>query len=73
MKVSEAENKGTKPYGDKGCPEGIRVERGRIPEAPIDREITENNTNTDRSKYGMFEEILTPGNLNKAFKKVPLK
>ena len=72
MKVTEAElNKGTKPCCGKGCPEGIRAERGRVPEAPIGGELTENNnTNADRSRYGMLEEILTPENLNKAIKKV---
>lgn len=71
MKVTEAENKGTKPCCGKGCPERICAERGRAPEAPIGGEITENNnTNADRSKYGMLEEILAPENLNKAFKKV---
>lgn len=72
MKVTEVEKKeGTNPCCGKGWPEGIRAERGRVPEAPIGGEITENNnTNADRSRYGMLEEILTPENLNKAFKKV---
>ena len=33
--------------------------------------ITENNlTNTDRSEYGLLEQILSPSNLNRAYKRV---
>jgi len=33
--------------------------------------ITENNlTNTDRSEYGLLEQILSPANLNRAYKRV---
>jgi retron-type reverse transcriptase len=33
--------------------------------------ITENNlTNTDRPEYGMLEQILSPSNLNRAYKRV---
>jgi len=33
--------------------------------------ITENNlTNTDRPKYGLLEQILSPSNLNRAYKRV---
>jgi len=72
MNVTKVETKeGTKSCCGKSCPEGLRAERGRVPEAPIGIRITENNDiNADRNEYGMLEEILTPGNLNKAFKKV---
>jgi RNA-directed DNA polymerase len=33
--------------------------------------ITENNlTNTDKPEYGLLEQILSPSNLNRAFKRV---
>lgn len=72
MKVTEAEIKeSTKPCCGRGCPEGISAEHRRVPEALIGGEITENNnTNADRSRYVKLEDIVTPVNLNKAFKKV---
>lgn len=57
MKVTETERKeGTKPCCGKGYPKKIRAERERILEVPTDGGITENNSNADRSEYGMLEE-----------------
>ena len=72
MKVTEAEKKeSTKPCCGRGCPREISAEHRKVPEALIGGEITENNNiNADRGRNVKLEDILTPENLNKAFKKV---
>lgn len=57
-------SKDTCQQGDKAEPEGIAGGQTFM-------RITENNfTNTDKQRYGMLEQILSPSNMNQAYKRV---
>lgn len=72
MKVTKAEKKeSTKRYCGGGCPQRVRAEHGEYAEALIGKRMTENNTtNADRRVDGLLEEIVSAGNLNRAYKRV---
>lgn len=54
-----------------GCPQRDNAEHEEYAGALTEPRITENNiTNADRPKDGMPEKILSPGNLNLAYKRV---
>ena len=72
MKVTEAEiKKGTKHCCGSGCrPENTTEWEGKG-EAPIEQRMTQNNSaNADRGADGLLEEIVSPRNLNRAYKRV---
>jgi RNA-directed DNA polymerase len=55
----------------KGCCQRDSAEHEGYDGAPTNARITENNTtNADRIEKGLLEEILSPDNLNKAYKRV---
>ncbi len=72
MKVTEAEKKeSTKRHCGGGCLQRVRAEHGEYAEALIGKRMTENNTtNADRQVSGLLEEIVSAGNLNRAYKRV---
>ena len=72
MKVTEVEIKeGTKHCCGNGCLRRDSAEHEGEAEAPIDGRIAQNNiTNADRQADGMLEEIVSPENLNRAYKRV---
>ena len=54
-----------------GWPQKDSAEHEKYAGAPTGSRITENNiTNADRPEGGILEEILTPSNLNQAYKRV---
>lgn len=54
-----------------GCPQRDNAEHEEYAGALTGSRITENNvTNADRPEVGMLEEILSPRNLNRAYKRV---
>ena len=69
MKVTEAERKeSTKRSCGNGCPQRESAEHEEYAEALIGKRMTENNiTNADRGENGLLEEIVSAGNLNKAY------
>ena len=72
MKVTEAEIKeSTKHCCGSGCrPENTTEWEGKG-EAPIEQRMTQNNSaNADRGADGLLEEIVSPRNLNRAYKRV---
>lgn len=72
MKVTEAEKKeSTKRLCGDGCPQRVRAEHEEYAEALIGKRMTENNTtNAGRQVGGLLEEIVSAGNLNRAYKRV---
>lgn len=72
MKVTKAEKKeSTKRHCGGSCPQRERAEHGEYAEALIGKRMTENNTtNADRRVDGLLEEIVSAGNLNRAYKRV---
>ena len=72
MQVTEAERKeSTKRCCGNGCPQRDSAEHKEYAEALIGKRMTENNiTNADRGESGLLEEIVSAGNLNKAYKRV---
>lgn len=72
MKVTEVEMKeSTKHCCGSGCRPGDTTEWERKDEALIDRRMTENNSaNADGGVGGLLEEIVSPRNLNRAYKRV---
>ena len=72
MKDTEAERKeSTKRLCGGGCLQRVRAEHEEYAEALIGKRMTENNTtNTGRQVSGLLEEIVSAGNLNRAYKRV---
>ena len=72
MKVTEVEVKeSTKHCCGSGCLWRDSAEHEEEPEALIDKRIAQNNTtNADRQANGLLEEIVSRGNLNRAYKRV---
>ena len=72
MKVTEVEKKeSTKHCCGDGCLWRDSAEHEEETEALIDKRITENNTaDADRQADGLLEEIVSPENLNRAYKRV---
>lgn len=72
MKVTEVEIKeSTKHCCGNGCLRRDSAEHEEEAEALIDERITENNTaDADRQANGLLEEIVSPENLNRAYKRV---
>ena len=72
MQVTEIGIKeGRTPCCGKGCCQRDSAEHEGYDGAPTNARITENNiTNADRTEKGLLEEILSPDNLNKAYKRV---
>lgn len=72
MNVTEVERKeSTKHCCGNGCLRRDSAEHEEYAEALIDQRITENNnTNADRQANGLLEEIVSRGNLNRAYKRV---
>ena len=72
MKVTEVEIKeSTKHCCGIGCLRRDSAEHEEEAGALIDGRITQNNiTNDDRQADGLLEEIVSPGNLNRAYKRV---
>ena len=72
MKVTEVEVKeSTKRCCGNGCLRRDNAEHEEYAEALIDKRITENNTaDADRQANGLLEEIVSPENLNRAYKRV---
>ena len=72
MNVTKVEMKeSTKHCCGNGCCRKDSAEHEGEGRALIDQRITENNsTNADRRGYGMLEEIVSAGNLNRAYKRV---
>lgn len=72
MKVTEVEGKeSTKHCGGNGCLWRDSAEHKEETEALIDKRIAQNNTtDADRQASGLLEEIVSRGNLNRAFKHV---
>ena len=71
MNVTEDRENSRKQRANGGCPQRNSVEHKRYVGALTDSGITENNiTNADRPEDGMLETILTPDNLNQAYKRV---
>lgn len=72
MKVTEAERKeSTKRLCGGGCLQRVRAEHEEYAEALIGKRMTENNTtNAGRQVSGLLEEIVSAGNLNRAYKRV---
>ena len=70
MKVTEAERKeSTKRCCGNGCPQRDSAEHEEYAEALIGKRMTENNiTNADRGENGLLEEIVSAGNMNRAYK-----
>lgn len=72
MKVTEVERKeSTKHCCGNGCLWRDSAEHEEETEAPIDKRIAQNNTaDADRQASGLLEEIVSRGNLNRAYKRV---
>ena len=72
MRITEAERKeSTKHCCGDGCPQRDSAEHEEYVGALIGKRMTENNsTNADRWKGGLLEEIVSAGNLNRAYKRV---
>ena len=72
MKVTEVERKeSTKHCCGNGCLWRDSAEHEEEIGAPIDKRITQNNTaDADRQASGLLEEIVSRGNLNRAYKRV---
>lgn len=72
MKVTEVERKeSTKHCCGNGCLWRDSAEHEEETEAPIDKRIAQNNTaDADRQANGLLEEIVSRGNLNRAYKRV---
>ena len=72
MKVTEVEIKeSTKHCCGNGCLRRDSAEHEGEAEALIDERMTQNNiTKADRQADGLLEEIVSPGNLNRAYKRV---
>ena len=72
MQVTEIGIKeGRTPCCGKGCCQRDSAEHEGYDGVPTNVRITENNiTNADRVEKGLLEEILSPDNLNKAYKRV---
>lgn len=72
MKATEVERKeSTKRSCGCGCLQKDSAEHEGYAEALIERRIAENNiTNADRQAKGLLEEIVSPENLNRAYKRV---
>ena len=71
MKVTEVERKeSTKHCCGNGCLWRDSAEHEEETEAPIDKRIAQNNTaDADRQANGLLEEIVSRGNLNRAYKR----
>ena len=72
MRVTEAERKeSTKHCCGNGCPQRDSAEHEEYAEALIGKRMTENNiTNADRGEGRLLEEIVSAGNLNRAYRRV---
>lgn len=71
MKVTRNRDESRKHCGNSGWPQKDSAEHKEYAGALTDSRITENNiTNADRPEDGLLEEILTPSNLNQAYKRV---
>ena len=72
MKVTEVERKeSTKHCCGNGCLWRDSAEHEEETEALIDKRIAQNNTaDADRQASGLLEEIVSRGNLNRAYKRV---
>ena len=72
MKVTEVERKeSTKHCCGNGCLWRDSAEHEEETEALIDKRIAQNNTtDADRQARGLLEEIVSRGNLNRAYKRV---
>jgi group II intron reverse transcriptase/maturase len=72
MNVTEVERKeSTKHCCGNGCRQRDSAEHEEESGALIDKRITENNvTNADREVDGLLEQIVSPENLNRAYKRV---
>ena len=72
MKVTEVEKKeSTKHCCGNGCLWRDSAEHEEETEALIDKRIAQNNTtDADRQASGLLEEIVSAGNLNRAYKRV---
>jgi len=71
MNVTRNRDNSRKHCDNSGWPQRDSAEHKEYAGALTDSGITENNiTNADRPKEGMLEEILSPMNLNRAYKRV---
>lgn len=71
MNVTRNRNESRKHCKNSGWPQRDSAEHEEYAGALTGSGITENNiTNADRPEDGMLEEILTPSNLNQAYKRV---
>lgn len=71
MNVTRNRDESRKHCGNSGWPQKDSAEHKEYAGALTDSRITENNiTNADRPEDGLLEEILTPSNLNQAYKRV---
>ena len=71
MNVTRNRDESRKHCEISGWPQRDSAEHEEYAGALTGSGITENNiTNTDRPKVGMLEEILSPSNLNQAYKRV---
>lgn len=72
MKVTEVRTKeSTKHCCGNGCPQKDTAEQEEYEEALTEQRMTENNLNsTSREERRLLEEIISPENLNRAYRKV---
>ena len=71
MNVTKNRDESRKHCNNSGCPQRDSAEHDEYVGALTGSGITENNiTNADRPEDGMLEEILSPMNLNQAYKRV---
>lgn len=71
MNVTRNREESRKHWNNSGWPQRDSAEHEEYAGALTGTGITENNiTNTDRPEIGMLEEILSPMNLNQAYKRV---